>query len=182
MRAQSQLAHIFSLGTLSILLQNCNFYYGRSLSLKPNVLTDFSDFTTDGNFRLAHNYLVHQNSNACAEQADKLLKSDSYLRKIAEISDELFLRFFKFAPSSESCTFACLDIGSPAHLIPNIFAEKTFDAKTNATDMDWYANSCQMKEIGFVGRDVAITIYWLDSNGDRMFIANADHSDGNALW
>ena len=149
------------------------------------VINSLEDFPYNEDNRLSKHYFVYQNTDHCVEFAESILKSDSFVRQHASVSNDIAALFFGTNLSDTGCAVACLEIGSSKNLITEIFPEKKyFSLDYNVSDaFEWYASSCQMKEVGFAIVSEPVKIYWVGPDKKHLFIADVEEAgDHNALW
>jgi len=141
------------------------------------------DFPFNEDRRLLHNLLVYQDTPACAVLAGELANYDLYKRVTAPVTTEFYSAIFDTLPEEGKCMVACLDLGSPEHLVTRVFPERIHSLESAKDSHPWYQKSCQKKELGVVNTGYeTINIYWVNPDSKRVKVGNASNGERHTFW
>lgn len=151
----------------------------------PHISDDSSipDFEYNHDNRLANNMLIYQNSQECKSLAEQLVSMHPYDRKLAPATTEFHSAFFGSDPIDGECNVACLEIGSPSHLVTHVFPHRIHSIKSVDESYSWYHKTCQKKEIGFCNtQEGLVNVYWMNDDGERVWVGNVTTGERNTFW
>lgn len=141
------------------------------------------DFPFNEDRRLMHNLLVYQDNPACAALAENLSNYDQYKRVTAPVTSAFHASIFDSEPEEGKCMVACLDLGSPEHLVTRVFPERIHSLESVAESFPWYHKNCQAKELGIVNTAYeTINIYWINQESERVHVGNASNGERHTFW
>jgi hypothetical protein len=142
------------------------------------------DFEFNQDNRLANNMLVYQDTPECKSLAEELIQMHPYDRKLATVTAEFHSAFFGSDPEEGECKVACLEIGSPAHLVAHVFPHHINSIVTPLDESySWYQNKCQKKEVGFCNtQEGLVNVYWMNNDDERVWIGNVTTGERNMFW
>lgn len=147
-------------------------------------VTNFPNFPFNEDKRLTHNLLVYQDTPACATLAQDLANHDSYKRVTAPVSAEFHHAFFDKEPVEGKCEVACLDLGSPEHLVTRVFPERIHNLEpVESSHVSWYQKQCQAKELGIVNTGYeTVNIFWVNQDSQRVKVGSISNGEKHTFW
>ena len=141
------------------------------------------DFPFNEDRRLLHNMLVYQDTPECKTLAEKLVEMHPYDRKLAPVTSDFHSDFFGNKAEDGQCMVACLEIGSPEHLVTHVFPHNINSVVTADESFPWYLKTCQKKEVGFCNtQEGLVNVYWMNDDNERKWVGNVTTGERNMFW